>query len=437
MNVSVRTDRRLILTSAPSQRHVLVRLVAPEAPRTRERTAVHAAFVLDRSGSMAGPKLRLAAAALQRALALLDERDRFSVVIYDNEVEVLHPSTQASVEARREAIRRVRAVEARGSTDLCGGWLRGAEQVAAHLAPGGTGRCLLLTDGLANVGVTEPQALARHAAELRRRGVATTTFGVGTDFDEVLLQTLAREGGGNFYFLERPEQIPDLLASELGEVLETVARDVSIRARMPANAVVQFHTRVSVAVENDSPFDPGFIESTTTGSDGADLRLGLGDLTSGQELDTLLTVTLAPGEAGKRVVAAFSIEDRDGVFTGPPQTLTWEYAAREAVEAEPRDRSLERIVSEMLAARARERAVELNRSGNFTQASAVMKSLAETIEADAGDDPGLRDIAKGLRAESAPFAAAMDSAELKRRHYASHAARAMRSPEGKARKGGA
>jgi hypothetical protein len=66
-----------------------------------------------------------------------------------------------------------------------------------------------------------------------------------------------------------------------------------------------------------------------------------------------------------------------------------------------------------------------------------MTSLAATIEADAGDDPGLKDIARGLREESAPFAAAMDSAELKRRHYTSHSARAMRSPEGKARKGGA
>ena len=437
MNCTVRTDRRLILSSGPSHRHVLVRILAPEAARTRDRSPVHAAFVLDRSGSMAGPKLSLAATALRRALELLDDRDRFSVVIYDNEVEVLHPSTQATLEARREAVRRVRGVDARGSTDLCGGWLRGAEQVAAHLTAEGVGRCLLLTDGLANVGTTDPDALRRHAQELRRRGVATTTFGVGADFDETLLQALAHEGGGNFYFLERPEQIPDLLASELGEVLETVARDVAIRARMPVNATVHFHSRVSVAVEQDEPLDRGFIESMTTGADGAELRLGLGDLTSGQELDTLLTVTFAAGEIGRRIVASFSVEDRDGVLEGPPQTLTWEYAERGAVDAEPRDRQLERQVSELLAARVREQAVELNRGGDFRQASAAMQSLAAQIESDAGDDEGLRRIASELREESAPLAAPMASAELKRMHYRSHAARAMRSPEGKARKGGA
>jgi Ca-activated chloride channel family protein len=267
--------------------------------------------------------------------------------------------------------------------------------------------------------------------------VATTTFGVGADFDETLLQALAHEGGGNFYFLERPEQIPDLLASELGEVLETVARDVAIRARMPANATLHFHTSVSVVVENDEPFDRGFIESMTTGADGAELRLGLGDLTSGQELDTLLTVTFAPGEAGRRIVASFTVEDCDGVLAGPPQTLTWEYAERAAVEVEPRDRQLERLVSEMLAAHARSRAVEHNRVGDFRAASNAMQSLATQIESDAGDDEGLRRIASELREESAPLAAPMASAELKRMHYRSHAERAMRTPEGKARKGGA
>jgi Ca-activated chloride channel family protein len=436
MNVSVRTDRRLILSSGPSQRHVLVRITAPEAPRTRERAPIHVAFVLDRSGSMAGPKLRLAATALERALGLLDDRDRFSVVIYDNEVEVLHPSTEAIAEARREAIRRVRAVESRGCTNLCGGWLRGAEQVAAHLTQNGTGLCLLLTDGLANEGVTDPDVLRDHARELRRRGVATTTFGVGADFDETLLQALAREGGGNFYFLERPEQIPDLLASELGEVLETVARDVAIRARIPAKTGVEFHTRLSVAVDGETS-DRGFLESMVTGADGADLRLRVGDLTSGQELDVLLTLAFGTDEAGRRLVAAFSVEDRDGVIAGPPQTLTWEYAGGEAVDAEARDRALERLVSEMLAARARERAVELNRVGNYRQASAMMAQLADSIVADAGDDPGLRSIASDLRAESAPFAAPMDSTELKRRHYLSHVTRSRRAPDGKARKGDA
>jgi len=87
-----------------------------------------------------------------------------------------------------------------GSTNLAEGWLRGAEQVASHLAAEGVNRVLLLTDGLANVGITDPAQLAAHAAQLRKRGVATSTIGVGEDFDESLLQALADAGGGHFYF---------------------------------------------------------------------------------------------------------------------------------------------------------------------------------------------------------------------------------------------
>ncbi|MEJ7695557.1 MAG: hypothetical protein WKF78_02630 [Candidatus Limnocylindrales bacterium] len=83
-------------------------------------------------------------------------------------------------------------MDARGSTNLSAGWLRGCEQVAERLTQEGVDRVLLLTDGLANVGITDAAELANHAGELRARGVTTTTFGVGNDFDEALL---AVDGG--------------------------------------------------------------------------------------------------------------------------------------------------------------------------------------------------------------------------------------------------
>ena len=66
------------------------------------------------------------------------------------------------------------------STDLHGGRTAGAEQVKAHLAMDGVNRCLLLTDDLANNGLTEPAALAAFAKDLRASGVTTFTFGVGS-----------------------------------------------------------------------------------------------------------------------------------------------------------------------------------------------------------------------------------------------------------------
>jgi Ca-activated chloride channel family protein len=123
--------------------------------------------VLDRSGSMAGRKLDLAREGAIRAMRSLRTEDRASVVAYSSEAQVLIRSSVA--DAKRVAERRLLEIEAGGGTGLCAGWLRACEQVALGLGPGRPGRCLLLTDGLANEGATDRATIVSHAAELRRR----------------------------------------------------------------------------------------------------------------------------------------------------------------------------------------------------------------------------------------------------------------------------
>jgi Ca-activated chloride channel family protein len=413
---TVRADRRLIRAGARSDRYVLGRVHAPLASRSTARSPVDVAFVLDRSGSMSGGKIRLAKEALRKALQGLDERDRFAVVVYDDRIDVVVESTPGSPEAKRNALDRLDQIDARGSTNLAEGWLRGAEQIAQHQRQDVVSRVLLLTDGLANVGITSAAELELHARELRRRGIATTTFGVGADFDEALLQSMAVAGGGHFYFIERAAQIPDYLTSELGEVLEIVARDVVIEVGAAEGVMVQPLSAVPVE------------------GSGQRVRLLLGDLVSGQELDTVIQLNFPRGEIGHRVVAAFQLADREGVLRSAPLNLIWEYADNAAVDTQPRDRSVDRLVAELYAARARQEAVMLNARGDFGRAADVLRKVANRVRDYAGDDPELNRTLQTLAEEGPQFAAPMPAMERKRHHFVSGALAMMRTPEGKAKR---
>ncbi len=155
--LTARTDRSLIRAAGGSVRHVAVTLVAPVSDRDKARPPVDVAFVLDRSGSMGGEKIVLARDAILQGIAMLQPTDRFAVVAYDSSVDVVMPLTPAHAEAREAAERLVRQIDPRGGTNLGAGWLAGCQQLAEARAPSAGARCLLMSDGQANVGITDPR----------------------------------------------------------------------------------------------------------------------------------------------------------------------------------------------------------------------------------------------------------------------------------------
>jgi Mg-chelatase subunit ChlD len=418
MTVSVRPDRRYIRTLAHSERFVLVELTAPEAPRRQEtpRPSVNLAFVLDRSGSMEGQKLALAKEAVEASVDRLHEDDRFAVVVYDDEIDLLAEGSPATAGARRRASEALRSVAARGTTDLSGGWLRGCEQVAAGIAAEGVNRTLLLTDGLANRGITDTEQLTRHAAELRARGVQTSTFGVGEDFDERLLEAMADAGGGHFYFIASAAQIADHVTSEVGEALDVVAHDAALGVTVAEGVVV----------DSLSPFPIAGHGTRTT--------IRLGDLVSGQVFRIVLRLRFPHGESGRHVGALIDLSDREGVLATEPVNVAWEYADERTNDEQPRDREVDRAVAELFAARARQEAVTLNRAGDFAAARAALAAVARRIGHYAGSDPGLQGLVAQLDEDGLSFAAPLPEMARKQTFFAASAVLRHRDVEGRSRR---
>lgn len=416
MDLDLRTDRSLVRAGGASVRHLLVSLTVPQTPPQPGREPLHVSLVLDRSGSMGGAKIRLAREAVRQALQALRADDRFSLVVYDDQVDTVVASTPASAEARRNALQQLGRIEARGSTDLHGGWLAGCDQASAGLPPDAVGRCLLLTDGLANAGVTDHDELARAAGTvLRQRRIATSTFGVGADFDERLLSGMADAGGGRFYFVEQPAQIPDLLTSELGELLTVVARGVTLTLLLPGGVEAK-----PLGAFPASPVPGG-------------IQVRLGDLVSGQELGLVIALRFPTGHEGDTWAVQVAVADGDGVLAGP-QAIGWSVASDEANRAQARDVVVDREVARVHAARARAEALELNRQGDYHAARARLERTAARILGYAGTDPELVAIATALRADGVDFDQSMSAMEMKRRYTSSRSVMYSRDPDGKARR---
>jgi Ca-activated chloride channel family protein len=417
---TVRQDRRYIRHTAHSQRFLVARIEAPRAISTRGRPPVNLAIVLDRSGSMSGAKIDIAKRAVEEAIARLGSDDRFSVVVYDDRVDVVVPSAPATADARQAAVERLRAIDARGSTNLGEGWLRGCEQVAAHLTESGVDRCLLLTDGLANVGITDAGELAAHAAALRARGVSTSTFGVGNDFDERLLTDLADAGGGHFYYIADAPQIRDAITSEVGETLEIVARDVMI----------------DVTARDDIRIDA--ITPQRVAQRGGRTTIPVGDLGSEQVVEVVLRLSFPYGEIGQETGVIVRLADRDGVVASGPGADTdtlrfaWLYADHRTNDDQSRDPEVDRAVARVFAARARQEAVGLNRDGRFGEATHLLKSTGKRVREYAGRDPELLGIADTLLEEEALYAAPMAESSRKQRYFASANLARSRDAQGRA-----
>ena len=415
MTFAVRSDRGLLRPTYRSNRFVLVEVTAPPARSERVRPPVNLAFVLDRSGSMGGDKIRLAKQAIEEAIARLHDDDRFAIVVYDDRIDVVVPGTLATPDARRRALERLREIDARGSTNLGEGWFRGAEQVALALSDEGVSRCLLLTDGLANVGITDRDELARHAGELRARGVSTTTFGVGADFDEVLLQAMASAGGGHFYFIATAASIRDHISSEVGETLEIVARGVTLE--VPAAD--------GIRVETLSPYPVHEGRGRT--------EINLGDLTSGERVEVVLRLNFPYSEAGRTTGAMFVLSDRDGVMRGEDK-LSWAYADNAANDHQERDRAVDRAVARIFAAQARQEAVGRNRSGDYDGARQAVEATARRIRGYAGRDPELRAILADLESQVQELGVPMEEMSRKRMYAQASFVMSSREPDGKARR---
>jgi Ca-activated chloride channel homolog len=196
------------------------------------KAPLNIAIVIDRSGSMSGDKINQAKASAKYIINQLSENDFVSIVSYDNVVSVNMPATKVY---NKSAIKKaIDNIEEGGNTNLCGGAIEGYKQVQKNYKSNYINRVLLMSDGLANEGITNPQQIEKIVRnQMQENGITISTFGLGRDYNEDLMTAMAETGMGNYYFIDNANDIASIFQKELNGLMQVVAKNVMLKITVP------------------------------------------------------------------------------------------------------------------------------------------------------------------------------------------------------------
>lgn len=241
ISISSQFDRSKVSKDKDYEGHLMVSIEARDPEFKRQPVSI--ALCLDVSGSMAWPchsgesKIDALKEVARKIVENLTDKDELAIVLYTDNVTTL---VQRDYVTNKEALyKKIAQLQPQRSTNMSGGMLQAYHQLAAVAVGAGekkVQRLMLLTDGLANVGISDRDGLI-DLVKNQDSSATLSTFAFGTDADAELLADLAKAGGGNHYFIQSATDIKDVFARELGGIISCLAQNIEVRVK-PENAEI-------------------------------------------------------------------------------------------------------------------------------------------------------------------------------------------------------
>lgn len=370
----------------------------------RERAPMNIALVIDRSGSMEGPRIRAARDAAKMAVDRLGPRDIVSVISYDQVVEVEVPATRAT---DKQAIKdRIDRLTARGSTAIWAGMQRGADEVRKFKSPELVNKIILLSDGLANVGPSKPDDFVGLGRQLGRDGITVSTIGLGREYNEDLMAGLARASEGTHKFVQEPADLAQFFAREFDDAQNVVAQSIIIHIDLA----------------------PGLSPGKGLGRDAEvqaqRMTFRLSQIIAETEQSVVAAIevpaTFAAGEKSLGRIAV-SLTSADGAARDlDAQTVTARFSDRATDRDASIDKTVMRDVTVHEARAANDEAVKLRDQGRVEDARRKFEDNAKVIEEKAkqrgvAGDASVQSQSSAAKAAAAPSAASPAEWERQRK----------------------
>lgn len=385
---SVTLSQSAVVGGTPTELFADVKLSADKRDGQVERAPLSLAVVLDTSGSMAGQKMDDAKRSVLRLVADMRDDDEIAIVRYSDGAEVLQPLSRVG-EVRRNVEQRVRDLQAAGGTNIPSG-LREGRGALANAGLARVKRIVLVSDGL-DSGRATATTLASDAAE---HGMTVSSLGIGTDFDESYMSDVARQGHGNFAFVNEGEGLATFLRKELSETASTLAQNVHVRITLPAGVSFVRATGAEARVDGSGVVD-----------------LSAGALFSGDERRITLELqsTLRPGERASMPIAASWLEQGGAPAAAEASGLALATVTTKAEADASRNAEVFARAMSVLASRAQSDAAEAYAKGDRAKAEALIQGNVQRLEEAAvaapAAAPALRAQANTYRSDQSSFGA--------------------------------
>ncbi|MEO6992466.1 MAG: VWA domain-containing protein [Lacunisphaera sp.] len=382
--LSVATDREYYYAGNRDKIYVEVHVgTTATSLKAQPEARRNVAFVLDRSGSMAGAPIQSARRALSAAFSTLAETDLVSIVLFGSEVETL---LEAKPRGQIENIDSLLAkIEPAGGAALYDALNQGAAQLRRFASPATVNHLVLVTDGHPTKGPRELSDFTKLAEAFTREGITLSTIGIGQDFNEDLLAAIARAGNGTFRFAEQPEKLPDVLQAEIAPHRALVARDVVLTIE---------YTSECEDVSSYGWKQPAIEETTVT--------YHFPYLFADQDL-SVLTSAIVSGRRYSYTLATARLQWKD-LTTGAPFELTKPVSALfetdETTVKKSANAAVIRTSASTLISEGMQRAIEQIDKGDFRRALRALRRTRDDAESlnDDLNDPQVKAKIKQLEA---------------------------------------
>jgi Ca-activated chloride channel family protein len=339
-------------------------LVEATPAAASEAVPLNFCLVLDRSGSMKGAKLVALKDAVRRVVDTLTPQDVVAIVLFDDTVQVLVPATAAADKSALLAA--VDAIEEMGGTAMSGGLAGGRAELRKHAAPERVSAMLLLTDGQTWGDEDQCRATAR---ELGAEGVRITALGLGTEWNEKLLDDLAESTGGVSDYIADPAKITASFQRAVRTAQGTAARDARLLLRLVRDVAPRAVYRATPVISN--------LGYQPIGQNEVAVRLG--DLEAGATASVIVELMLPARPAGGFRVAQAELHYTP--LAAEPQVVKQDVLLEFTADAnQPAyDPRVMNMVEKVTAFKLQTRALSEAEAGNLSGATQKLRAAATRL----------------------------------------------------------